>query len=92
MPVDKLDGRVDAALFEEISNQSREQRKLRLCEIRRRQNADKSCKSEGTAPPGPHLAPKTAKDLVATGKPRDARPLSQERPAALTTNSSPSRT
>ena len=53
MRIDKFDGRVDAALFEQMSNQSRDERKLRLCEIRRRQNADKSCKSEGIALPGP---------------------------------------
>jgi site-specific DNA recombinase len=47
MYVDKLDGLVDAALFERMSNQWREEQNRCLCEIERLQAADRSYMDEG---------------------------------------------
>ncbi len=49
MYVDKLDGLVDTAFFEKMSNQWREEQNRCLREIQRHQNADKSYKEEGVA-------------------------------------------
>ena len=49
MYVDKLDGLVDAAFFEKMSNQWRDEQKRCQREIERHQNADKSYLSEGVA-------------------------------------------
>ena len=50
MYVDKLDGLVDTAFFEKMSNQWREEQENRCQrEIERHQNADKSYKDEGVA-------------------------------------------
>ena len=47
MYVDKLDGLVDAAFFERMSNQWREAQNSCLREIQRHQQADKSYMDEG---------------------------------------------
>ena len=47
MYVDKLDGLVDTAFFEKMSNQWREEQNRCLREIERHQNADKSYMDEG---------------------------------------------
>ena len=47
MYVDKLDGLIDTAFFEKMSNQWREEQNRCLREIERHQNADKSCIDEG---------------------------------------------
>jgi site-specific DNA recombinase len=47
MYVDKLDGLVDSAFFEKMSNQWREEQTLCLREIERHQNADRSYLDEG---------------------------------------------
>ena len=47
MYVDKLDGVVDTAFFEKLSNQWRAEQTRCQREIDRRQNADKSCMEEG---------------------------------------------
>jgi site-specific DNA recombinase len=47
MYVDKLDGLVDAAFFERMSNQWREEQNRCLCEIERLQAADRSYLKEG---------------------------------------------
>jgi site-specific DNA recombinase len=49
MYVDKLDGVVDAATFEKLSNQWREEQNRCLREIERHQSADKSYRKEGVA-------------------------------------------
>jgi len=49
MYVDKLDGLVDTAFYERMSNQWREEQNRCQREIERRQNADKSYKDEGVA-------------------------------------------
>ena len=49
MYVDKLDGLVDTAFFEKMSNQWREEQNRCQREIERHQNADKSYKDEGVA-------------------------------------------
>jgi site-specific DNA recombinase len=49
MYVDKLDGLVESAFFEKMSNQWREEQNRCLREIERHQNADKSYKDEGVA-------------------------------------------
>ena len=47
MYIDKLDGVVDTAFFEKLSNQWRAEQTRCQREIDRRQNADKSCMEEG---------------------------------------------
>ena len=47
MYVDKLDGLIDTAFFEKMSNQWREEQNRCLREIERHQNADKSYMDEG---------------------------------------------
>ena len=47
MYVDKLDGLVDTAFFEKMSNQWREEQARCQCEIERHRNADKSYLGEG---------------------------------------------
>ena len=49
MYVDKLDGLVDTAFYERMSNQWREEQSCCQREIERHQNADKSYKDEGVA-------------------------------------------
>ena len=49
MYVDKLDGLIDAAFFEKMSNQWREEQSRCQREIERHRNADKSYLSEGVA-------------------------------------------
>jgi hypothetical protein len=49
MYVDKLDGVVDRAFFEKMSNQWREEQKRCLREIERHQSADQSYREEGVA-------------------------------------------
>ena len=49
MYVDKLDGLVDTAFYEKMSNQWREEQNRCRREIERHQNADKSYKDEGVA-------------------------------------------
>ncbi len=49
MYVDKLDGLVDTAFFEKMSNQWREEQQRCQREIDRHQNAEKSCLSAGVA-------------------------------------------
>jgi site-specific DNA recombinase len=49
MYVDKLDGLIDAAFFEKMSNQWREEQNRCQREIERHQNADKSYLEEGVA-------------------------------------------
>jgi site-specific DNA recombinase len=49
MYADKLDGLIDAAFFQKMSNQWREERDRCRRDIERHQNADKSCLNEGVA-------------------------------------------
>ena len=72
MYVDKLDGLVDAAFFEKMSNQWREEQFRCQREIERHQNADKSYLSEGVALL--ELA-KDAQWLFARQEPREKRRL-----------------
>ena len=72
MYVDKLDGLVETAFFEKMSNQWRDEQNRCLCEIERHQNADKSYKDEGVALLD--LA-RNAQRLFAKQKPREKRRL-----------------
>ena len=72
MYVDKLDGLVDAAFFEKMSNQWREEQNRCLREIERHQNADKSYLDEGVALLD--LA-RNAQRLFAKQEPREKRRL-----------------
>jgi DNA invertase Pin-like site-specific DNA recombinase len=72
MYVDKLDGLVDAAFFEKMSNQWREEQNRCQREIERHQNADKSYLSEGVALLD--LA-RNAQRLFAKQEPREKRHL-----------------
>jgi site-specific DNA recombinase len=72
MYVDKLDGLVDTAFFEKMSNQWREEQNRCLREIERHKNADKSYKDEGIALLD--LA-RSAQRLFAKQEPREKRRL-----------------
>jgi site-specific DNA recombinase len=72
MYVDKLDGLVDTAFFEKMSNQWREEQNRCQREIERRRNADKSYLSEGIALLD--LA-RNAQRLFAKQEPREKRRL-----------------
>src|SRR6202023_4446977 len=72
MYVDKLDGLIDTAFFEKMSNQWREEQNRCLREIDRHQNADKSYKDEGVQLL--ELA-RNAQRLFAMQKPREKRRL-----------------
>jgi site-specific DNA recombinase len=72
MYVDKLDGLVDTAFFEEMSNQWREEQNRCQREIERHQNADKSYLDEGIALLD--LA-RNAQRLFARQEPREKRRL-----------------
>lgn len=72
MYVDKLDGVVDAAFFEKMSSQWREEQNRCQREIERHQNADKSYLDEGVALLG--LA-RSAQRLFSTQEPREKRRL-----------------
>src|SRR5258705_3106764 len=72
MYVDKLDGLVDTAFFEKMSNQWREEQNRCQREIERHQNADKSYLHEGVALLD--LA-RNAQRLFATPEPREKRRL-----------------
>ena len=72
MYVDKLDGIVDTAFFDRMSNQWREEQNRCQREIDRHQNADKSYKDEGVALLD--LA-RNAQRLFAKQKPREKRRL-----------------
>jgi site-specific DNA recombinase len=72
MYVDKLDGLVDTAFFEKMSNQWREEQNRCQREIERHQNADKSYLSEGVALLD--LA-RNAQRLFAKQEPREKRRL-----------------
>jgi hypothetical protein len=72
MYVDKLDGLVDAAFFEKMSNQWREEQNRCQREIDRHQNADKSYLEEGVALL--ELA-RNAQRLFAKQEPREKRRL-----------------
>ena len=72
MYVDKLDGLVDTAFYERMSNQWREEQNHCQREIERRQNADKSYKDEGVALLD--LA-RNAQGLFAMQEPREKRRL-----------------
>ncbi len=72
MYVDKLDGLVDSAFFEEMSNQWREEQSRCQREIERHQRADKSYLSEGVALLD--LA-RNAQNLFAKQPPREKRRL-----------------
>jgi site-specific DNA recombinase len=70
--VDKLDGLVDTAFYDRMSNQWREEQNRCQREIERRQNADKSYKDEGVALLD--LA-RNAQRLFADQEPREKRRL-----------------
>jgi site-specific DNA recombinase len=72
MYVDKLDGLVDTAFFEKMSNQWREEQNRCQREIERHQNADKSYLDEGVALLD--LA-RNAQRLFSTQEPREKRRL-----------------
>ena len=72
MYVDKLDGLVDAAFFEKMSNQWRVEQNRCQREIDRHQNADKSYKDEGVALARPRPECPTA---VRKQEPREKRRL-----------------
>ena len=72
MYVDKLDGLVDTAFFERMSNQWREEQNRCQREIERHQNADKSYMDEGVALL--ELA-RNAQRLFAKQEPREKRRL-----------------
>ena len=72
MYVDKLDGLVDAAFFDKMSNQWREEQNRCQREIERHQNADKSYMDEGVALL--ELA-RNAQRLFAKQEPREKRRL-----------------
>jgi site-specific DNA recombinase len=72
MYVDKLDGLVDTAFYERMSNQWREEQNRCQREIERHQNADKSYKDEGVALLD--LA-RNAQRLFAMQEPREKRRL-----------------
>ena len=72
MYVDKLDGLVDAAFFEQMSNQWREEQNRCQREIERHQNADKSYLEEGVQLL--ELA-RNAQRLFAKQEPREKRRL-----------------
>lgn len=72
MYVDKLDGLVDTAFYERMSNQWREEQSRCQREIERHQNADKSYKDEGVALLD--LA-RNAQRLFAIQEPREKRRL-----------------
>ena len=72
MYVDKLDGLVDTAFFEKMSNQWREEQNRCLREIERHQNADKSYMDEGVQLL--ELA-RNAQRLFAKQEPREKRRL-----------------
>jgi site-specific DNA recombinase len=72
MYVDKLDGLVDTAFYEKMSNQWREEQKRCQREIERHQSADKSYKDEGVALLD--LA-RNAQRLFAKQEPREKRRL-----------------
>jgi site-specific DNA recombinase len=72
MYVDKLDGLVDTAFFEKMSNQWRDEQNRCLHEIERHQNADKSYKDEGVTLLD--LA-RNAQRLFAKQEPREKRRL-----------------
>ena len=72
MYVDKLDGLVDTAFFEKMSNQWREEQNRCQREIERHQNADKSYLDEGVALLD--LA-RNAQRLFAKQEPREKRRL-----------------
>ena len=72
MYVDKLDGLVDTAFYEKMSNQWRVEQNRCQREIDRHQNADKSYKDEGVALL--HLA-RNAQRLFAMQEPREKRRL-----------------
>ena len=72
MYVDKLDGLVDAAFFERMSNQWRDEQNRCQCEIDRCQNADKSYMDEGVQLL--ELA-RNAQRLFAMQEPREKRRL-----------------
>ena len=72
MYVDKLDGLVDTAFYEKMSNQWREEQNRCQREIDRQQNADKSYKDEGIALLD--LA-RNAQRLFAAQEPREKRRL-----------------
>jgi site-specific DNA recombinase len=72
MYVDKLDGLVDTAFFEKMSNQWRDEQNRCQREIDRHQNADKSYKDEGVALLD--LA-RNAQKLFAKQEPREKRRL-----------------
>jgi site-specific DNA recombinase len=72
MYVDKLDGMVDTAFYERMSNQWREEQNRCQREVERHQNADKSYKDEGVALLD--LA-RNAQRLFAKQEPREKRRL-----------------
>jgi site-specific DNA recombinase len=72
MYVDKLDGLVDTAFYDRMSNQWREEQNRCQREIERNQNADKSYKDEGVALL--ELA-RNAQRLFANQEPREKRKL-----------------
>jgi len=72
MYVDKLDGLIETAFFERMSNQWREEQNRCQREIERHQNADKSYKDEGIALLD--LA-RNAQRLFAAQEPREKRRL-----------------
>ena len=72
MYVDKLDGIVDTAFFEKMSNQWRDEQNLCLREIERHQNADQSYMEEGVQLL--ELA-RNAQRLFAKQEPREKRRL-----------------
>lgn len=72
MYVDKLDGLVDAAFFNKMSNQWRNEQLVCLEEIERHQNAEKSYMDEGVQLL--ELA-RNAQDLFASQEPREKRRL-----------------
>jgi hypothetical protein len=76
MYVDKLDGLVDMAFFEKMSNQWREEQNRCQREIERHQNADKSYLDEGVALL--ELA-RNAQRLFAKQEPREKRRLLKAR-------------
>ena len=80
MYVDKLDGVVDAAFFEKMSNQWRTEQEYCLREIERHQNADKSYMNEGVQLL--ELA-RNAQRLFGQQEPRQKPPLAQFRTIEL---------
>ena len=72
MYADKLDGLIDAASFQKMSNQWREEQDHRRRDLERHRNADRSCLNEGAAL---LELPNNAQRLFVKQEPREKRRL-----------------